>query len=213
MFGSQAVRIVCTCVLALAGFLAAASPARAGLFGRQETPYTDLRPFPKWTGMLERYFEEKGSTAGPCESKRFNRCHYETWNRLIDSWRPLAKDRQLDEVNRYFNKSPYILDAINWGVSDYWETPGQFLAKSGDCEDYAIAKYLTLVRLGWPDAALHLVIVQDLNLRINHAILAADDRGQIRILDNQIAVVIDSKRIRHYRPVYSVNQEGWLRYH
>ena len=41
------------------------------------------------------------------------------------------------------NRSPYIVDPINWGVKDYWESPGQFFSRKGDCEDYAIAKYLT----------------------------------------------------------------------
>lgn len=203
---------MCASLLALAVFLPAAA-AHAELFGKQETPYTDLRPFPKWTGVLERYFEEKGKVGGSCASREFNSCHYNVWKTFTESVRNLPQDRQLEEVNRFFNDHPYITDPINWGVADYWETPGQFFTKNGDCEDYAIAKYMTLRNLGWPMEKMRVVILQDMNLELVHAILAVDFNGRTNILDNQIAIVVDAKRIKHYRPVYAVNEEGWWRFH
>ena len=53
------------------------------------------------------------------------------------------------------------------------------------------------------------MVVRDLNLKIGHAILAAYVDGKIYILDNQIKQVISAKTIRHYRPIYSVNEGGW----
>ena len=212
MFGRIAAKFIWPCLLVF-GLCLTVLPARAELFGKQETPYTDLRPFPKWTGVLQRYFQEKGQTAGSCAAKEFNRCHYAAWKAFTDSMRPLSKDRQLDEVNRFFNKSRYIVDPINWGLADYWETPGQFFAKHGDCEDYAIAKYMTLRDLGWPAESLRVLIVQDLNLKLAHAILAVNFGNRTSILDNQIAVVIDSRRIKHYRPIFAVNENGWWRFH
>src|SRR5207249_10712391 len=41
---------------------------------------------------------------------------------------------------------------------DAWQTPTQTLAISrGDCEDYAILKYATLLRAGLPSASLRIV--------------------------------------------------------
>ena len=53
--------------------------------------------------------------------------------------------QQLDAVNRYMNKHQYITDIVNWGVTDYWETPREFFLKDGDCEDFAIAKFKSLM--------------------------------------------------------------------
>ncbi len=193
--------------------LFAPSPAHAELFGKQETPYTDLRPFPKWTGMLERYFRELGQREGDCASPDFNRCHYDEWMAFVESMKSRTPDRQLAEINTFFNRRRYIVDPINWGVADYWETPGQFFSKNGDCEDYAIAKYMTLRDLGWPVSAMRVVVVQDMNLNLVHAILAVDTDGKRVILDNQLAVLVEPKRIKHYRPIYAVNEDGWWRFH
>jgi predicted transglutaminase-like cysteine proteinase len=203
----------CATALALGMCLLGSPDAHAGLFGKEETPFTDLRPFPKWTDMLQRYEKERNGTGPACSTRDYDFCHYPEWRDFTESVRPLPKDHQLDEVNRFFNKNPYILDLSNWGVTDYWETPGQFLARSGDCEDFAIIKYMTLRNLGWPVASLRIVILEDMNLKIGHAVLAVDYLGRSLILDNQISVVTDANRIHHYRPIYAVNEEGWWRFH
>lgn len=193
--------------------LAFAPPAHAELFGKQESPFTDLRPFPKWTGVLDRYFKELGQRDGKCSSPDFNRCHYKEWTSFTETMRNQPRDRQLDRINSFFNQHRYITDPINWGLADYWETPGQFFAKNGDCEDYAIAKYMTLRDLGWAISDLRVVIVQDMNLNLVHAILAVNFDNRTLILDNQLAVLVEPKRIKHYRPIYAVNEEGWWRFH
>ncbi len=137
-------------------------------------------------------------------------CAEERLTRLLAALadKPLAD--QLSAINRFFNRAPYVLDPVNWGVPDYWASPGQFAAKDGDCEDYAIAKYLALRRLGVPARAMRVVVLEDRNLNTDHAVLAVrDPEGQIWILDNQTPVVVKAERIRHYRPVYSINEEAW----
>ena len=34
----------------------------------------------------------------------------------------------------------------------------------------------------------------------------------VAILDNQIKIVVDSRKIRHYEPVYSINEKAWWRH-
>ncbi len=181
------------------------------LFKSTETPYSDLSRVGKWTNVLQRYAEEKKEGA-PCSTKDFSSCKYPEWKKFIESVRGLDKLAQLTAVNKQMNKSRYTLDNVNWGVEDYWATPGQFLARSGDCEDYAITKYMTLRELGWSTDDMRIVVVQDLNLNVGHAILAVYVNDKIMILDNQINNVVESDRIQHYRPIYSVNEKMWWRH-
>ena len=198
--------------LALGLWLALAAPAYADLFGKKESYSTDLRPFPKWTEVIERFQREKNQTSGNCRTEDTDRCQYKGWDAFIESLRGKDKQLQLNMVNSHFNKSRYIQDINNWGKSDYWATPGQFLTKSGDCEDYSIIKYYTLKQLGWPVEDMRIVVLQDMNLKIMHAILAVKYNGAEMILDNQLSIVTKADRIRHYRPVYAVNEKGWWRF-
>ena len=54
-----------------------------------------------------------------------------------------------------------------------------------------------------------MVVLQDLNLRIPHAILIVNVDGRQLVLDNQIPQVVEAATIRHYRPIYSVNETSW----
>lgn len=187
----------------------AAAEARAPLFGTVEVRNDNLQPFPKWTGMLERLFAQQGKIAGSCEEVTFNRCHYERWQELVDAQRGRPLLEQLQAVNSFMNETRYIVDPINWGVLDYWATPQQFLAKYGDCEDYAIAKYVTLKQLGVAVDDMRIVVLQDLNLRVAHAILAVFVDDRVMIMDNQIKQVVNDRAIRHYRPIFSINEDAW----
>jgi predicted transglutaminase-like cysteine proteinase len=187
----------------------AAPAVYPALFGTKEVRSDDLRPFPKWTGVLDRYFKEKDLPDGKCDSKRFNRCHLAEWKRFLAEIAAEPRRRQVELVNRRMNSFPYITDLRNLGVEDYWATPRQFLYRDGDCEDYAIAKYMSLRALGFTPEELRVVVLQDLNLRIAHAVLVVflDEAGLI--LDNQIRQVVDQAKIRHYRPYYSINETAW----
>ncbi|WP_176244911.1 transglutaminase-like cysteine peptidase [Oceanibacterium hippocampi] len=212
--------------LAFAGLLAAGTAvgtvgAAAGatgtgdttiLFGSRATAHQGLKPFPRWTGAIERYFEARKDRAGSCDDPTFNRCHYERWQALIRDVAGKPRLRQLEAVNDFMNRYRYILDPINWGVKDYWASPDEFFRRFGDCEDYAIAKYFSLRAIGVPADDLRIVVLQDLNLGIPHAVLTVREGDKIYVLDNQISMVVEAGRIRHYRPIYSVNENGWWRY-
>lgn len=190
-------------------YAAPKAKAEPSIFGTVEIRKTDLAPFPKWTGALERFKQERTANRGPCKSSPERACTYKTWAKFINGAKDLDAMAKLRAVNDFMNRARYVVDEINWGVKDYWATPGQFFAQFGDCEDYAIAKYMSLRALGFDVAQLRIVVLQDLNLKVAHAILAVEIDGQTWILDNQIKRVIEEERIRHYRPVYSVNEQSW----
>lgn len=186
-------------------------PARL-LFGTKTTAHVDLTPFPQWTGSLERYYRRRSEVPGPCEATVFNGCHLQRWKAMLREVAGETRERQLNLVNRYMNTHRYIVDPINWGVNEYWAIPHEFLKKFGDCEDYAIAKYLSLLGLGWSADDMRIVVLQDLNLRVMHAVLIVNFEGKNMLLDNQITRVIDASKVHHYRPVYSLNEKGWWRH-
>lgn len=196
-------------ILGLSG-VALPRPARAStgtLFGYREKRFDSIKPFIKWTGTLDRYFAERKLEDAPCESGWFNRCYLQDWKRFLGKLPSKGVMTQLDAINRYMNRAPYIVDPVNYGVPDYWATPKQFFVKDGDCEDYGIAKYLSMRALRHPTDVMRIVVLMDMNLKIAHAVLAYYLDDEIYILDNQINTVVPHHRIRHYRPIYSINEK------
>jgi predicted transglutaminase-like cysteine proteinase len=167
-----------------------------------------LNKLPKWTRVLDKmkawkgYFKDDRTRSLP--SKK-------AWNTLKAQFRNKSELERLRAVTKFFNKWPYRLDMANWGVSDYWETPWEFLRKSGDCEDYSIAKFYALKELGFTGDQLRIVAVLDSIRGIGHAILAVYATDDIYILDNQTDMVLSHTKYKQYIPQYSVNEHyRWM---
>jgi len=175
------------------------------LFGTHETLSSNFKPFKKWSGAMQRMSKEQANLGS--FKKRSKK-----WIVFLDGLKGKDELTQIKAVNKFMNKSKYIQDNKNWGIKDYWASPGEFLSKFGDCEDYSIAKYMALKYIGIDPAKMRIVAVKDLNLKIGHAILAVYHKKRIVILDNQIKIVADSRKIRHYQPVYSINEKHWWRH-
>jgi predicted transglutaminase-like cysteine proteinase len=175
------------------------------LFGTEETQSDNFQPFEKWTGAVDKMTKERANL------ERF-KVRFKKWLDVIDALMEKDATTQIAEINKLMNQAEYITDQVNWGISDYWASPGEFLAKFGDCEDYAIAKYMALKYLGFPADKMRVVVVRDLNLKVGHAILAVYLDDHVAILDNQIKIVVDARKIRHYEPVYSINEKAWWRH-
>lgn len=180
----------------------------AGLFGYQENERSNLKLFPQWLSVLERNLKEQ-TPEGNCESQKLDQCHLRNWLAFLKGLRGLPAIEQIRQVNQYANQHEYILDIDNYGVEDYWATPREFLYNNGDCEDYAITKMLSLKMLGFNMDAIRLVVLQDTNLRVAHAVLAIDTGKDVLIMDNQIDEVVSHRHILHYVPVYAVNEKHW----
>lgn len=211
--------LLAACVCGLASD-APAQTARYSLpvrsyFSMTETFSSDVQHFPKWTGMEARYAQQQQWKDEECGMQRFHPCTVREWKTLFDTWRQKIFLDMIVTVNDYANAYPYVLDQINWGMEDYWEAPYEFLAISGDCEDYSIIKYYTLRAAGVPASRLRVMIVQDFNLGgIIHAVLGVyDENNTLYILDNQIKQVVPALSIYHYKPIYGINEEGWWAYY
>lgn len=180
----------------------------AGLFGSVESHQENLEMFPQWLSVLERYVR-KEAIEGNCDSKRFNRCHLNEWLVYLQSLKGMDTADQLKRINLYANKKEYILDIDNYGLEDYWAIPEEFLRRGGDCEDYAITKLLSLRWLGHQQLESRIVVLQDTNLGIPHAVLAVYLDDDIVILDNQVNEILSHKNILHYVPIYSLDEKQW----
>jgi len=178
------------------------------LFGYEQAGQAGIAVFPQWLQALERHLRDD-LRDGDCAERRINRCHMARWLEFLAGIRQLPPAEQLREVNRYSNQMDYVLDLENYGTEDYWAIPRQFLANGGDCEDYAITKYFSLRWLGYAGDELRIVVVQDTNLRVPHAVLAVGSGNDILVLDNQVRQVLPHRQIVHYAPVYSINQQQW----
>lgn len=185
--------------------------ADSGLFGTKEVKSNDLSIFPKWTGMIKRMQSDNVVDARQCAAET-SYCYYRKWKAFIASIKPLPQLEQLRRVQDYANEVRYIIDPINWQVPDYWATPRQFFMKDGDCEDYAIIKFMTLRELGFSNQNMRIVVLNDENLKALHAVLTVKVGNTTYMLDNQIDEVVPESRIHHYRPIYSINETSWWRH-
>ena len=134
------------------------------------------------------------------------------WEALIKSSAALAESDKLNEVNRFFNRKVRFVDDIQlWRENDYWATPVEMLVKgAGDCEDYSIAKYFTLRRLGIPSEKLRITYVKALNYNQAHMVLTyyASPSAEPLVLDNLINDIRPASQRKDLLPVYAFNAEG-----
>jgi len=80
---------------------------------------------------------------------------------LMDSLLAANDDKKVIEINKFFNQVQYASDEKVWGKSDYWASRLEFLGVGmGDCEDYAVSKFLTLIQVGVPQEKLFLTYVK-----------------------------------------------------
>jgi predicted transglutaminase-like cysteine proteinase len=125
---------------------------------------------------------------------------------------------KLKKVNDFFNRSVRFVDDVGtWGQNDYWATPLETLGKGqGDCEDYVIAKYYSLVLLGVSVDKLRLIYVQartgsgSAGPTQAHMVLAyyAEPDEEPLVLDNLVGDVRLASRRPDLSPVFSFNTKG-----
>lgn len=133
------------------------------------------------------------------------------WETLLLDNQSESITQQLINVNTFFNQYRFVSDQTHWQQVDYWATPIEFIGtNAGDCEDYSIAKYVSLRALGVPEAQLRLVYVKALELNQAHMVLAYYEtpRSIPLILDNLISQIRPANERNDLRFVYSFNGAG-----
>ncbi len=171
------------------------------LFGSSERRSTSLGAFTKWSDMFKRF--DKALNSASSEPL------IQGLKAELSGYKSSSIYEMAKKVDAMMNKKKYIVDSKNWGKSDYWATPIEFMTRGGDCEDFAIAKYVALRALGVPEDRMRIAIVQDLQKNMAHAVLIVySERGAV-ILDNQSKIMRTANSVSHYKPIFSINREAW----
>lgn len=157
--------------------------------GMRQVSFSRSLP-PKWTEIVARHERQISENVAQ-------------WRELVSVYKSMKADDLLQRINDDVNKADYISDGRNWKTRDYWSTPKELFERGGDCEDFAIAKYLILREVGVSAQQMELAVGQ------NHAFLIVMTQGGSFVLDSARAGVHplnveDMKKI-----VFTVNDSGW----
>ncbi|WP_246438978.1 transglutaminase-like cysteine peptidase [Teredinibacter franksiae] len=140
------------------------------------------------------------------------------WRVLLEVNETAQETAKLMQVNDFFNQRVrFNSDIAIWGKKDYWATPLETMGTlQGDCEDFSIAKYVSLLKLGISVDKLRLVYVKaKLNTgRVQaHMVLAyyAKPKAEPLILDNLSTLILPASKRPDLTPVFSFNSAGlWV---
>ena len=137
-----------------------------------------------------------------------------TWRNTLTQLSHVDTREKLAGINRFFNQLYFVDDKKLWGETDYWATPLELLgSNAGDCEDFTIAKYFSLLELGIPDSKMRLVYVKANNPNQFHMVLAYYPTASAEplILDNLNAEIVRASKRHDLLPIYSFNGTNlWL---
>ena len=125
------------------------------------------------------------------------------WNHLVSQSRMMDETGRIEWVNQTLNAVRYVPDEKNWGRADYWASPVEFIARGGDCEDYALAKYRLLVESGVAADRMAVVVTK------SHAVLIMATADGPIVLDNKKRKPYALKRKLLRDALFMINDRDW----
>ena len=169
----------------------------------------------KWLGV-QRRLDDEGVQLALCDGDR-DRCVSPAalqFLAIVDTARAREGRARLGEINRAINLAIRPMsDLAQWGQIDVWSSPlVTFAHGAGDCEDYAIAKFVALRQAGLSPDDLRIVVMRDTIRGEDHAVAAARLDGHWLTLDNQRMAMVEDAYVRNYRPTFVIDQYGVKRY-
>lgn len=164
----------------------------------------------KWRGV-EAAMAKEQAVLDQCRADAVNCPSYAAqFLRLIGAISSKSGRDKLDEANRGVNAAiRYVSDYARHGEADRWSAPlATYAAAKGDCEDYAIAKYVALTAAGFARNDLQLVLVRDRTVRQDHAVLAARLDGRWLLLDNRFSTLTEDSDASRFTPLFAIDHHG-----
>jgi predicted transglutaminase-like cysteine proteinase len=169
----------------------------------------------KWQKIQSDAASEAASLKD-CQAKKIHCSHGEVrFGQMLEEAASLTGVTKIEFINQKVNGAiRYRSDIAQWGEPDVWSTPttvdgkGSFDTGLGDCEDYAIAKYIALKASGVSVEDLRILLVRDRTVGMDHAILAARQAGRWVILDNRWDRLIDDRQTNQFVPLFAMNDTG-----
>jgi predicted transglutaminase-like cysteine proteinase len=184
-------------------------------FGLFASPVSEGGLREKWLGV-ERKLDDERVQLALCDGDR-ERCVSPAALQLlaiVDTGRAREGRARLGEINRAINLAIRpMTDLAQYGQIDVWSSPlDTFAHAAGDCEDYAIAKYVALRLAGVSADDLRLVVMRDTIRGDGHAVAAARLDGHWLMLDNNRMAMVEDADMRNYRPLFVLDERGVMRY-
>lgn len=141
----------------------------------------------------------------------------EGWKRLMSedqSSSVMSEGEKMQRANDYFNQVEWVTDRVHWGVEDYWATPLETLATNGgDCEDFSVGKYFSLISSRIPEEKLRITYVKSLTYNQAHMVLAyySTPSAEPLIMDNINKSILPASQRDDLLPIYSFSGNNiWL---
>ncbi|AGR78372.1 conserved hypothetical protein, predicted transglutaminase-like cysteine proteinase [Aliarcobacter butzleri 7h1h] len=133
----------------------------------------------------------------------------EKYEEVKNKARNLDINKKLTQINLFINGSLAEFDNASMGIDDYWMTPKEFFIKGhGDCEDYVIAKYFTLLELGVKKENLYPAIVKVQGSASLHLVLlyVEDKNKSPLVLDNLSFKILPFSKRTDLTPIAAFNE-------
>jgi predicted transglutaminase-like cysteine proteinase len=169
----------------------------------------------KWL-EVERKLDDERVQLALCDGNR-ERCASPAALRflaIVDNARAREGRARLGEINRAINLAIRPMsDLAQYGQIDVWSSPlVTFATGAGDCEDYAIAKFVALRLAGVSPDDLRIVVMRDTIHGEDHAVAMARLDEHWLTLDNQRMAMVEDADVRNHRPLFVIDQHGVMRY-
>jgi predicted transglutaminase-like cysteine proteinase len=169
----------------------------------------------KWQAVAHKLDDERVQLA-LCDGDRENCASNAALQLLsiVDGGRQREGRARLGEINRAINLAIHPMsDLAQFGQEDVWSSPlVTFYRGAGDCEDYAIAKFVALRMAGIPSEDLRIVVLADSLRGEGHAVAAVRLDGRWLILDNRRMTMVEDMAFWNYRPLFVIDQTGVMKY-
>ena len=184
--------------------------ATAEPFGLPAMPVTGGEVLSKWNGVVAEIDAEGGVLARCRDDAKLCSPAAQNFLAVIAEGRAHDGRARVGVINRAINLAIRpTSDLAQWGVEDRWSAPLVTLTSGrGDCEDYAIAKYVALREAGVAENDVRLVIIRDLLSGNDHAIVAARIDEKWIVLDNRRLALVEDVEMRRVRPLFVLDHAG-----
>jgi len=184
-------------------------------FGLSASPLSAGALREKWLTLEHRLDDERVQLA-LCDGDR-ERCASEAalqFLAIVDAARERDGRARLGEINRAINLAIHpMTDLAQYGEIDVWSSPlVTFYRGAGDCEDYAIAKFVALQQAGISPDDLRIVVMRHTISGEGHAVAAVRLDGRWLMLDNQRMAMVEDSYVRNYRPLFVIGPFGVMEY-
>jgi predicted transglutaminase-like cysteine proteinase len=169
----------------------------------------------KWLGV-ERKLDDERVQLALCDGDR-ERCVSPAALQLlaiVDNARARDGRARLGEINRAINLAiKPMSDMAQYGQIDVWSSPlVTFTTGAGDCEDYAIAKFVALRLAGMSADDLRIVVLRDTINGEGHAVAMARLDQHWLSLDNRRMAMVEDSDVRNIRPLFVIDENDVMKY-